>query len=86
MTMKMKVKVAENNIRNGATRWQISKSIKDISHFGAEDTSSSHFYRENLGQSRSNAIRWRISICRPIQINKIFYEGIHRFFIYLIWK
>ena len=29
LTLKMKVKVMEHNIHNGAIRWQISKSAKD---------------------------------------------------------
>ena len=33
LTLKMKVKVTEHNIRNGAIRLQISQSIKDIIYF-----------------------------------------------------
>ena len=35
LTLKTKVGVTEHNIRNGAIRWQISKSIKDVAHLCA---------------------------------------------------
>ena len=47
----MKVKVMEHKIHNGAIQWQISKSIKDITHFCAsihlfQDISILNFYFE----------------------------------------
>ena len=47
----------EHNIRNGAVRWQISKSIKDITHFAPAFTNSEILAFqivdvENVGQGR----------------------------------
>ena len=57
--MKMKVTLVEQNIRNGAIRWQISKSIKDIAHYGANSqdyrhTSVSNFASRKLRSKSRN--------------------------------
>ena len=73
--IKIIIKIMENNIRNGAVRWQISKSIKVIPH----PCAYFHNFRgfcilnlstpEYLGQghnSRSVAIRWRASSTKVV--------------------
>ena len=58
LILKMKIKVMEHNIHNGAVLWQISKSIKDITYFLALTFTNSEmltfqiFDHENVRQYR----------------------------------
>ena len=66
LTLKMKVKVTEYNIRNGSIRWQISFSIKVIlEHFSLAPSIFEIFTFQNLWQRKCRLKLWCTTFAVP---------------------